>query len=70
MQGVNFQMPPGGQFSAAVDKRKPTPGQRLALLYHVRVEKIRKLDLHEHGAYRQGDTQDGDQLSEVMIHYL
>jgi len=34
-------------------QRKLTPGQRLALLYHVRVEKIRKLDLHEHGAYRQ-----------------
>jgi hypothetical protein len=32
----------------------------------VRVEKIRKLDLHEHGATAKGDTQDGDQLSAAV----
>ena len=40
-------------------QRKPTPGQRLAPLYHVRVEKIRKLTTET--IYRK-------QLRPVIVH--
>jgi hypothetical protein len=46
-QGVNFQMPPGGQLSRAVDNRKPPTSESL----HRRVDLVIELGRPNNGLH-------------------